>query len=85
MVLRGSSVWDIGVMILTGETKVLGKKATLSTKNATWARQGSNHGTVQLKTEMMSYLKENTVCVHYKSRLVTVLREIINDDFEKRV
>jgi len=61
------------------------KKNTLSTKNVAWARQESNHGTAPLKTEMTSYLTENTVCVHYKSRLVTVLREIINDDFEKRV
>jgi hypothetical protein len=33
VVLRGRSVWAIGGMILIGETKALGKKATLSTKN----------------------------------------------------
>lgn len=74
-------------MIPTGETKALGKKKkdTLSTKNVTWARQESSHGTAPLKTVMMSYLTANTVRVHYKSRLLTILRELINEEFEKRV
>jgi hypothetical protein len=33
----------------------------------------------------LSNLTENIARVHYKSRLIFVLREVINDDFEKRV